>query len=105
MTDNAEKAYVVVRADLSPGYQIVQAAHAVAEHERAIPGSMAGRTMVVLSVASKEDLLHVYNRFTRQGIGQLATRFFEPDIQEYTAFAASPSYYWDEFVGLPLAGS
>lgn len=103
MAENFEKAYVVIRADMSPGYQIVQAAHAVAEHEAKHPGSMAGRTMVVLSVRNAEDLSLVWNRVHRQNIP--VTIFYEPDVNEYTAFAASPSAYWDEFVGLPLAGA
>lgn len=102
MTDNAEKAYVVVRSDMSPGYQIVQTAHAVAEHERIFHGSMAGRTMIVLSVKDEDTLLQVLKRCQRW---MAATAFFEPDIGEFTAFAATPSHYWDEFAGLPLAGA
>lgn len=109
MAKNYEKAYVVVRRDISPGYQIVQAAHAAAEHEALHPGSMAGRTMVVLSVANLEDLRNVANRVNRANLqdeqAHPLTMFFEPDIGEYTAFASGPSVYWDEFVGLPLAGS
>jgi hypothetical protein len=103
MTDNSLKAYAVVRADMSPGYQIVQTAHAVAEHERLYPGSMAGRTMIVVSVRDLEVLRQVLRRCMRAGI--TCTAFYEPDIGEYTAFAASPSVFWDEFAGLPLAGS
>lgn len=107
--EDYEKAYVVVRRDMSPGYQIVQSCHAVAEHEREHPGSMAGRTMIVLSVANLEDLRTVANRVNRANLqdehAHPVTMFYEPDIGEHTAFASGPSVYWDEFVGLPLAGS
>lgn len=103
MTDNAEKAYAVVRSDMSPGYQIVQTAHAVANHERLHPGTMALRTMVVLSVRDQETLLLVVQRARRNGID--VSVFWEPDIGEFTALAASPSEFWDEFAGLPLAGA
>lgn len=100
---NEDKCYVVVRSDMSAGYQIVQACHAVAEHEAKFPGSMSGRTMVVLAARNEEDLQLIERRCIRAGIK--TTMFYEPDVQEYTAFASSPSLFWDEFVGLPLAGS
>lgn len=99
-----EKAYVVVRSDLRPGQQIVQTAHAVAEHEREYPGSMAGRTMIVLSVPNHLLLTLLYNHITKN-VGMTATLFFEPDIQGWTAFAVSPSEEYGVFAGLPLAGS
>lgn len=103
-TPNEEKAYVVVRGDLSPGYQIVQTAHAVAEHELLFPGKMAGRTMVVVSVPNALLLTLLYEYIARDSDMQI-TIFWEPDIAEYTAFAVSPSERWGIFKGLPLAGS
>lgn len=103
-TPNEEKAYVVVRADIPVGYQIVQAAHAVAEHEKENPGSMAGRTMVVLQVPN-EVLLRLLFEYYNKTYEVPATMFWEPDIEEYTAFAASPSSHCHVFKNMKLAGS
>ena len=99
-----EKAYVIVRSDLTRGYQIVQSCHAVAEHELLFPESMSGRTMVVLGVPNGLLLTLLYNHITKV-VGMQATLFFEPDIEEWTAMAVSPSENWEIFKGLPLAGS
>ena len=104
MATNEEKAYVVVRADISPGYQIVQTAHAVAEHEAMFPGTMSGKTMVVLQVPNSLLLRLLYEYIAKQRDTEI-TIFFEPDIDEYTAFAVSPSIHHGLFQGLQLAGS
>lgn len=101
-TPNDEKAYVVVRADISPGYQIVQAAHAVAEHEREFPGSMAGRTMVVLQIPNELLLSLLFEYIQKRGYDSFI--FFETDIAEFTAFAVGPSEAWKLFEGMKLAG-
>lgn len=103
--EDKDKAYVVVRSDMSPGYQIVQTAHAVAEHEAQFSGSMANRTMIVLSVPNEMLLTLLYNHLTHN-VGLTATLFWEPDIQGVTAFAISPNELTGAMLkGLPLAGS
>lgn len=92
----------MVRADISPGYQIVQAAHAVAEHEHHHPGSMAGRTMVVLQVPNELLLKLLFNHIQNHGFW--VTMFYEPDIEQHTAFAVSPGEAWKWFEGMKLAG-
>lgn len=103
-TETVEKCYVVVRSDISHGYQIVQSCHAVAEHEKQFPGSMSGRTMIVLSVPNETILILIGKHLMKYGTD--VTTFWEPDVSEYTAMAISPRA--DDYValiGLPLAGS
>lgn len=101
MVSEEQKAYVVVRSDMSPGYQIVQSAHAVAEHEKAHPGTMAGQTMIVLSIPNQTLLVLLYE-YLRKG-GCEVTIFWEPDVAGYTAMAISPGDY-SVLRGMPLAG-
>lgn len=103
MAEANEKAYVLVRMDMGVGYKIVQTAHAAADHEKKFPGSMAGRTMVVLGVQT-EFVLKLFSNYLRE-VNVPCTIFYEPDIEEYTAMAVSPSEHSIIFAGLPLAGS
>lgn len=98
---SAEKCYVLVRADMSHGYQIVQAAHAVAELEARHPGSAAGRTMVVLSVPNQRTLYRLALSLPPDSAKYL---FFEPDVREWTALAIGPSEHYTRFKDLKLAG-
>lgn len=95
------KAYVVVRSDLSRGQQIVQSAHVVAEHEHKYPGTMAGQTMIVLSVPNQTWLVMLHGHLSERDAE--ISIFWEPDVAEYTAFAVSPGEY-EIFRGMPLAG-
>lgn len=99
-TPNEEKTYVLVRSDIPHGYQIVQSAHAAAEHYRLHPGTPHG-TMIVLAVPDEETLLAYFNRIR---VLAPTTIFFEPDIDAYTALAVSPSDFYNLFRYLPLAG-
>lgn len=98
-----EKCYVLVRADMSPGYQIVQSAHAVAELEARHPGSAAGRTMVVLSVPNENELHYYASHILLRGVENWL--FWEPDVSEYTALAVAPSEHYYLLEDLKLAGS
>ena len=76
--------YVLVRADLTFGQQLAQAAHAAAEYAARFGDSvLATPTMVVLSVKDEQHLLDHVDSVN----GYL---FFEPDLGdtgEHTAFA------------------
>jgi peptidyl-tRNA hydrolase len=100
-TETTEKCYVVVRNDMPTGYQMVQACHAVAEHEKEHPGSMAGRTMIVLSVPNRTFLTMLYEYLKHSGAE--CTMFWEPDVAAVTALAVSPGQYY-VLEGMPLAG-
>lgn len=85
------KLYVVVRADISPGDQIAQACHAVAEfsvHEpaRFQEWATAQRNLVVLQAPSRTALDIVRSQLLDEGIGVVTFR--EPDMaDELTAIA------------------
>lgn len=94
-TDAADKLYIVTRADLSPGYQAVQAAHAVADWTAEHPESAdAWRTrsnsLIVLTADDEPALYRLVEKARTKGIG--VTTFREPDLcDEITAVAFSPS--------------
>lgn len=96
-----EYTYAVVRADMSPGYKIVQTAHAVAEHYRSRPETPHG-TMIVLETPDQGGLLALYQKAV---LFAPTTLFYEPDVDEYTAFCVSPSSFYTFLSDLPLAGS
>ena len=108
MTPNENKLYVVTRRDLSPGYQIVQSCHAVESFARAFPWEVdfhlkVGDTMVCLAARNESDLFELFVIMKATGASTIA--FWEPDINEYTAFAVAPSDYHYMLGHLPLAGS
>lgn len=110
MTKFKPKLYVVVRNDLSPGYQIVQTAHAVADWTQEYPGdaerwNRSSNTMVVLKVNTQSELVLLFDILYGLGLG--VTPFHEPDIKdEMTAFAFLPSSKYAKLLStLPLAGS
>lgn len=111
-----DKLYVVVRADISPGYQIVQSCHAV-EHlavanlwECYAHTKHLGDTMVVLQVPSQLDLDNLYLRLRHEYPTLPVSLFYEPDIMGHTAMAIAPGVlvgvdYCPMLAHLPLAGS
>lgn len=99
--------YVLVRSDLSPGLQIAQACHAVAEFSLEHPAEFhewaeEGRNIVVLDGGDKAEFerwLTVTNR------RPLCAWWAEPDVgNEITAIAALGSQWTPTFANLPLAG-
>ena len=102
------KLYIVVRADLSPGAQAVQAAHAMREfaaehsdiehewHEKS-------NTVVMLAIQYKQWLTNLLAEVQQLGIA--VTSFREPDLKnELTAICIGPEGYWlPELKRLPLA--
>ncbi len=78
---------MLVRRDLSPSYQAVQAGHAVAEHILRVPSAWNNGTLVYLSVPDEDHLKHWGKKMTRKNIKWVGFR--EPDIgNELTAIAA-----------------
>lgn len=90
------KLYVVVRGDISPGYQMAQAIHAAVEAAVASPEKASTFPVVVCLEARDEEHLLCLAPLN-------AVIFREPDLgDEATAFAL-----WcdgSEFFDLPLAG-
>ena len=73
------KLFVLVRADLAPSYQAVQAGHAVAAWilDKA-PGSWENEILVYLHVRREQDLLDLADRLTWEGRAWVLFR--EPDL-------------------------
>lgn len=93
---DAVRLYVLVRGDLSPGYQAAQAIHAAVDEALERPEMVRlYPTVVVLNVESEAKL---YEYATLHGM----TAFHEPDLEgEMTAAATFSS--GEEFAELPLA--
>lgn len=80
---SAEKLYVVVRGDLVPGVQAVQAMHAARqfaeEHrEREARWFMESNHLAFLSVPDERELLFLEREAVRRGFP--SSRFEEPDL-------------------------
>lgn len=88
--------YVLVREDLSPSQQAVQAGHAIAQwcleeagryhwdgrEVRSLPWRWENRTLVLLAVRDEAELREWHGQF------EDAVAFYEPDIDnQMTAFA------------------
>ena len=87
----ADKLYVLVRRDLSPSQQAVQAGHALAEH--LLRGDLNGwdnGTLILLGVGNEQELQDWAERLTWRGLSY--SMFREPDIgDQMTALACAPS--------------
>ena len=91
------KLYVVVRADLSPGSQAVQAAHAMREFAAEHPDVEAewhktSNTVVMLSAVGEEHLNYLLAQAKLRNVE--ATGFREPDLaNSLTAICVGPNGY------------
>lgn len=88
---NKPYVYVLVRLDISPEQQIVQAGHAALEAGFAFshPGQTA--SLIVLEVKDKDELLAASAHL--QGCGIEHQLFFEPDFNMgYSAIATRPVF-------------
>jgi hypothetical protein len=102
------KIYVLVRGDISPGYQLAQSCHAAlrfaVEHPEVTREWMdCSEYICCLSVEDPRQL-KVYAYMAEQ-LGIKVSRFFEPDIgDKLTAIALEPSKLSQNLCrGLPLA--
>jgi len=84
-------AYILVRKDLPPIQQVVQAAHVAMVLGQQVPKHKADarkQHFCVLALEDNEDLLKEMAKATRLKIP--FARFFESDINQYTAMAYYP---------------
>lgn len=102
MQPDEQKMYILVREDISPGYQLAQSIHAAVEftleHDVAIP-----RTVVVLSVPDEATLLDYADAACMARGEKPYHLFHEPDIDAHTALCTVSD--GTEFSDLPLAGA
>lgn len=90
----AEKVYLVVRADLPPGQQAVQAAHALQElnvHHGELVRGWYARSNTLAFLATKDELSLEKLHTKAQEHGFTCVQFREPDRdKELTALALGP---------------
>jgi hypothetical protein len=104
-----DKLYLLIRQDLSVGYQLAQSSHAVADFCFAHPDLAArwhalSNSLIVLSVPDERTLHEVAGRARARGIA--VTSFREPDLaDELTAVAVAPGAATRKLCSnFPLAG-
>jgi hypothetical protein len=84
------KMVVITRADMPPGYQLVQSVHAMADfaatHPQVFSDWQRGtNTLVCLSVADEPALTNLWDKLGKYGVPMV--QFREPDVQDQlTAF-------------------
>lgn len=97
--------YTVVRADIEPGYQVVQSCHATADFIVANPlisylWNRNSNVMVSLNVPDQHHLLALASQLNDSGVP--CKLFYEPDISAYTALCTTDAGA-PLMRGLPLA--
>ncbi len=91
---NPNKMYVIVREDISPGQQAVQAAHALANFAGTYPSQFldwnrGSNTLVILAVPNEHILL--VHKWVTYDMDLKVSLFREPDMEfEATALAIEP---------------
>jgi len=78
---------VITRADIAPGYQVVQSTHAVADfaeqhHEAFRAWKAESNSIICLSTPSEEALLKLYEKY--QDVTPVS-KFYEPDVDQWTS--------------------
>ena len=100
--------YIISRADLPPGLQAAQAAHAAFEFSVQHPEVMRtwnknSTYLILLSVSSYDELLDVLDIIVDSGAPHAV--MIEPDLgHEHTAVAVGPHPVNAQFSHLPLQG-
>lgn len=92
-SEQLSKMYVLVRQDLTPGYQIAQSIHAKDQFTHDFPEEenewyFESNTIVVLGVKNECSLKAF--AYMAESNGLRHSMFFEPDVNEYTALAIEP---------------
>ncbi len=78
---------IICRADITPGYQVVQSAHAIADFAYEFPTKFKEwkedtNSIVCLSVKDEEGLLKLFEKLSKS---TPCSKFYEPDVDAYTA--------------------
>lgn len=78
---------VISRADIDPGYVVVQSAHAIADFAYEHPDTFNRwkkdtNSIICLSVKDEETLLKLYEKLSKK---TPSSSFYEPDVNAFTA--------------------
>lgn len=79
------KMVVITRADMPPGYQLVQSVHAMADFAAAHPQAFLAwqkgtNTLACLAVPDEAALANLWDKLGKYGVPQ--TAFREPDVED-----------------------
>lgn len=82
-----EKLITITRSDITPGYQVVQTAHSIADFAHQHPQYFnewkeKSNSIISLSVDSEEKLIKYYDKLSKITPCSI---FFEPDVNQYTS--------------------
>lgn len=103
-----QRLVTIIREDLSPGYQIAQTVHAVAEYvmtnsELAKQWHIHSNYVLALSVSDADELVQFGKKLWNLKIK--FNMFYEPDVNEVTSIAFISTPETDLITkGMPLAG-
>lgn len=84
---NETKLLVISREDITPGYSVVQSAHAIAEfaaeHTQTFKEwKKQSNSIICLSVKDEESLLKLFEKLDKK---TPSSSFYEPDVNAFTA--------------------
>ena len=87
MLQKESKLITITRADIAPGYQVVQTAHAIADFAYEHPDTFKewkqnSNSIISLSAKDKDHLIRLYDKLSKLTPTII---FFEPDIDDYTS--------------------
>lgn len=99
----------ITRQDITPGYQVVQTAHAIADFIHDHPEVSKqwkdeSNSIITLATKDEQSLIALYERLKQ--VTPYVTAFYEPDVQDQmTAIAVygTPEIRKKYFSNLPLA--
>lgn len=84
---NETKLVVISREDITPGYSVVQSAHAIAEFAYEHPKTFSEwkkdtNSIICLSVKNEEELLKLFEKLAKK---TPSSSFYEPDVNAFTS--------------------
>ena len=106
---NESKLVTITRQDITPGYQVVQTAHAIADFIYDHPDVSShwkneSNSIITLATTDEQSLIRLYERLKQ--VTPHITAFHEPDVQDQmTAICVygTPEIRKKFFSNLPLA--
>ena len=97
----------ITRADIAPGYQVVQSAHSIADFAAQFPQEFSkwkieSNSSICLSVKDEQELHKLYEKLQKQDVCMV--KFFEPDINADTSICIyGTTDVRKKLSGLPLS--